>query len=223
MTVEGMLADHPADAPELYCFYQFCVPAARVPVQLLPPVRPSGTKAACLPHPSYEYAWAATEDGRAFFRLTEEEQAQALADYDANPVLVPPTTAAPLPPIGAAASRPKRGHAHGRHAGGKRPKLEERVNLVTDSDDDADRTTRFPLPTPRVYSTSSVWCLNDSDGGPGESAILAQDPDFAGRTASSGPCLQSARRWFCKSPAPGRALPATGPAAPSWSAWPRCL
>ena len=63
-TVEGMLAAHPADAPELYCFYKFCVPAAPVPVQLLPPLRPPGTKVACLPHASDEYAWAATDDGR---------------------------------------------------------------------------------------------------------------------------------------------------------------
>jgi hypothetical protein len=35
-TVAGGVAAHPMDAPELYCFYRFCVPANRVPVQFRP-------------------------------------------------------------------------------------------------------------------------------------------------------------------------------------------
>ena len=73
---------HPTESPEHYCFYRWCVPLDRVPVQfLLPPQKPAD-----LPHPSYIHSWRTTEAGGAFFRLSAKEQAEELAAYDAQPV-----------------------------------------------------------------------------------------------------------------------------------------
>ena len=176
-TVAGSVAAHPKDAPELYCFYRFCIPGTRVPVQLLPWARPTGIKAACLPHPSWKSAWSATADGQAFFRLNEEEQAQVLADYDACPVLAPPPAAGPLPTIGATAPRPKRARAPDRPAGRKKPKPVEDPdsNSEGDAEDDSSLITD-------AAGLIHVIVLNDLDDpdDPGVSVIHAQDLGFEG-------------------------------------------
>ena len=186
-TVAGSVAAHPKDAPELYCFYRFCIPGNRVPVQLLPWARPTGIKAACLPHPSWESAWFATAEGQTFFRLSEEEQAQVLADYDACPVLAPPPAAVPLPTIGATAQRPKRARAPDRLAGRKKPKPVEDPdsNSEGDAEDDSSLITN-------AAGLVHVIALNDPEDpdDPGVSVLHARDLEFEG----SHPWAVSAQR-----------------------------
>ena len=118
ITIAGGFAPHPLDRPDLYCFYRFVVPLERVPVQFLAWARPPGAKVGSRPHPSWDPSWPATVDGQAFFRLTEEEQAQALADYDAKPEHAP--AHAPLVAV-ATVPRVKRVRATARVVSRKRP------------------------------------------------------------------------------------------------------
>ena len=158
ITIAGGFAPHPLDRPDLYCFYRFVVPLERVPVQFLAWARPPGAKAGSRPHPSWDPLWPATVDGQAFFRLTEEEQAQALADYDANPEHAP----AHAPLVGVATvPRAKRVRATDRVASRKRPKPVAEP-LAETEDEIEDESSHVFDPSGLLH----VIVLNDPQGEP---------------------------------------------------------
>ena len=185
ITLAGGLAPHPFDRPDLYCFYRFVVPLERVPVQFLAWTRPPGAKAGSKPHPSWDPAWPATADGQAFFRLTEEEQAQALVDYDASPEYAP--VPAQLSAV-ATALRVKRVRTTARAVSRKRP-----TSVPEPLDDTEDEVEDESL---RVLDPSGmlhVIVLNHPQGehgNAGPSLTHAQDPSFEG----SQPWAVSPRR-----------------------------
>ena len=193
-TVAGGFAAHPLDRPDLYCFYRFCVPLARVPVQFLPWVRPPGAKAGSRPHPSWSPSWAATADGQAFFRLTEEEQAQALADYDANPEHAP-TPATGSPPLGVAAvPRSKRARAPDRAASRKRPK--QVAEPLAETEDEAEDGSSLIADSAGLLQ---VIVLNDPSEAPTTRDSLSRTRRTpAWKAASRGSSPPSVERWSCR-------------------------
>ena len=180
-TVAGALAAHPLDRPDLYCFYRYCVPLDRVPVQLLPWLKPAGAKAGSAPHPSWSPSWATTADGQAFFRMSEEEQAQALAEYDAGLERAStPATGSP-PPVAAAAPRPKRARAVDRPASSKKPK---RVKALPDgTDDESDDGSSLFADSVCLLQVIVLNDPSEDPAEPGQSAAHAQNLSLDGSRA----------------------------------------